>query len=344
MVSSSAPNPGDPGSGGFGGGGGAGLFGGGGGGGYNGGSAGFSVGFGSGDYTQATGGTSFDASATPTVVAGENAGNGEVIIQGPAQASTALVSFSGANGAFPDSALIADAAGDLFGTTSGGGVLGAPATNDGMVFEIKNGSTGYANAATTLVAFNGTNGQTPLAGLAIDTSGDLFGTTSAGGANTDGTVFEIKNSSTGYASSPTTLVSFNGTNGSVPKGSLIIDASGNLFGTTSAGGASRDGTVFEIANNGTAYAATPTTLVSFNGTNGTNPSGGLIADAAGDLFGSTQAGGASNDGTEFEISNSGFVEAAAVTIALSNDTGLSQSDNVTTNAKCSRNDSLISLA
>jgi uncharacterized repeat protein (TIGR03803 family) len=331
-VSASIPSPGDPGSGGFGGGGGAGIFGGGGGGGYNGGSGGTSTGYGTADYSAATGGTSFDASANPVVVAGENSGNGEVIIQGPAQAPTTPVSFSGTNGAYPDTSLIADSAGDLFGTTSGGGVLGAPATNDGTVFEIKNSSTGYATTATTLFTFTGTNGKTPMAGLAIDTAGDLFGTTSAGGANGDGEVFEIKNTSTGYAGSPITLVSFNGTNGSAPEGVLSIDAAGDLFGTTSAGGASGDGTVFEIANTSTGYAGSPTTLITFTGTaNGATPSGALTTDAKGDLFGSTQAGGANNDGTEFEITNSGFAEAAAVTIALANDTGLSSSDNVTSN-------------
>jgi len=69
--------------------------------------------------------------------------------------------------------------------------------------------------------------------------GDLFGTTSAGGAYGDGTVFEIAKTPTGYASTPTTLVSFNSSNGS--EGSLIADANGDLFGTTVGGGASGDG-------------------------------------------------------------------------------------------------------
>ena len=75
-----------------------------------------------------------------------------------------------------------------------------------------------------------------MAGLIADANGDLFGTTDAGGANGDGTVFEIKNTGTVaapvYASAPTTLVSFNGSNGADPDAGLIADANGDLFGTT----------------------------------------------------------------------------------------------------------------
>ena len=108
-------------------------------------------------------------------------------------------------------------------------------------------------------------------------------------------MFEIVNTGTAaapiYASTPTTLVSFNGITIGATRGSLIADANGDLFGTTQYGGAYGDGTVFEIVNTGTAaapiYASTPTTLVSFNGTNGAYPSGSLIADANGDFFGTT---------------------------------------------------------
>src|SRR5271166_4671786 len=94
---------------------------------------------------------------------------------------------------------------------------------------------GQSRAAdlTSLVSFNGTNGETPLAGLIADANGNLFGTTLDGGAYGDGTVFEIAKTARGYASTPTTLVSFNGTNGAYPYyATLIADANGNLFGTT----------------------------------------------------------------------------------------------------------------
>ena len=104
-------------------------------------------------------------------------------------------------------------------------------------------------------------------------------------------------------SSLKTLVSFNFADGATPVAALITDAAGDLFGTTSNGGAATtaSGAVFEIAHAGGGYAGTPTTLVSFSPLNGSLPSGGLIADAAGDLFGTTAIGGAPGDGTVFEI-------------------------------------------
>ena len=223
---------------------------------------------------------------------------------GYASTPITLLSFNGANGANPISRLFIDATGNLFGTTYLGGAKG-----DGTVFEIAKTSTGYANGPTTLVSFNGTNGSTPETALIADATGNLFGTTSSGGKNGCGTVFEIAKTSTGYANAPTTLVNFNGTNGSIPEG-LITDAAGNLFGTTAYGGENGSGTVFEIAKTSTGYASAPTTLVGFNGTNGSAPDGGLIADAAGNFFGMTMGDGAHNQGTVFELSNSG----AAVSI------------------------------
>src|SRR5208283_4617138 len=104
----------------------------------------------------------------------------------------------------------------------------------------------------------------------------------------------------------TTLVAFNGTNGADPFGDLIVDAAGNLFGTTEEGGAYNAGTVFEIAKTGSGYASTPNTLASFDGINGAYPGAGLTADAAGDFFGTTNQGGApGNAGTVFELVNNG---------------------------------------
>ena len=115
------------------------------------------------------------------------------------------------------------------------------------------------------------------------------------------------------------MVSFNGSNGIFPYGSLIADANGDLFGTTENGGAYGYGTIFEIVNNGALsapnYASAPTTVVSFNGSNGAYPYGSLIADASGDLFATTEGGGAYGLGAVFEITNSGFV-VGAPTIAI----------------------------
>ena len=217
-----------------------------------------------------------------------------------ASAPITLVSFNSANGAYPYAGLVADAAGDLFGTTAGGGT-----DNDGTVFEIACNNGTYANTATTLVTFNSADGQDPYAGLIADTAGDLFGTTQGGGANGDGTVFEIVKTNGTYASTPATLVTFDGSDGAYPKNGLIFDAAGDLFGTTQAGGASNLGTVFEIANVGGSYATTLLTVFSFNGIDGSAPNG-LIANAAGDLFGTAAGDGPDGDGTLFELSDSGF--------------------------------------
>src|SRR5215472_2520177 len=122
----------------------------------------------------------------------------------------------------------------------------------------------------TLIIFNSSNGAAPEGSLIADANGDLFGTTFEGNTTNGGTVFEIAKTVTGYASTPTTLVSFslNGLNGSNPRGSLIANGNGDLFGTTFSGGANHGGTVFKIAKTATGYASTPTTLVTFTGPNG----------------------------------------------------------------------------
>ena len=176
---------------------------------------------------------------------------------------------------------------------------------------------------TTLVSFNGSNGGEPQGSLIADAAGNLYGTTQQGGANSEGTVFEIAKGS----NTATTLVSFNGSNGEEPIGSLISDAAGNLYGMTPSGGANGYGVVFEIAQG----SNTVTTLVSFNGSNGEVPYRGLIADAAGNLYGTTFEGGANGYGTVFEITGSGFVTVtpAAPTISQENAAGYSATGNLT---------------
>jgi uncharacterized repeat protein (TIGR03803 family) len=224
---------------------------------------------------------------------------------GYASTPTTLVSFDYySNGGFPRAGLIVDANGNLFGTTYTGG-----ANSDGTVFEIAKTSSGYASTPTTLVSFDYySSGGFPRAGLIVDANGNLFGTTEEGGASGYGTVFEIAKTSSGYASTPTTLLSFDYySNGAYPFAGLIVDANGNLFGIAQSGGASGYGTVFEIAKTSSGYASAPTTLVSFDNTNGAGLDGGLIADANGNLFGTTAFGGSNSSGTVFEITGSGFV-------------------------------------
>ena len=164
--------------------------------------------------------------------------------------------------------------------------------------------TTAAPTLTTLVRFTGADGYGADGGLMADAAGNLFGTTAVGGASGHGTVYEIVRTPTGYAGAPTTLFSFNGADGDQPLNSLIADAAGDLFGTTSLGGANGDGTVFELVNGGGGNYGL-ITLVTFNKTNGEEPRAGLITDAAGGLFGTTSFGGVYGDGTVFEIVKTG---------------------------------------
>ena len=221
-----------------------------------------------------------------TTEAGGANGDGTVFeIAAGSNTITTLASFDGTNGEAPVGSPVLDAQGNLYGTTNGGG-----AANDGTVFEIAAGS----NTITTIASFNGTNGEYPLAGVVLDTQGNLYGTTEYGGDNGDGTVFEIAAGS----NTITTIASFNSTNGAMPSGSLVMDAQGDLYGTTNGGGDNGDGTVFEIAAGSN---TTITTLASFDGTNGEYPLAGVVMDAQGNLYGTTSSGGAANDGTVFEI-------------------------------------------
>jgi uncharacterized repeat protein (TIGR03803 family) len=196
---------------------------------------------------------------------------------------TTLASFNGTFGGAV-SGLIMDASGNLYGTTQLQG-----ANSHGSVFELAHGS----GTITTLASFNGANGFGPVADLIMDGRGNLYGTTTYGGANDLGTVFELAKGS----GTITTLASFNGTNGSQPASRLVMDQSGNLYGTTYTGGANAIGTVFELAHG----SGTISTLASFNVTNGKYPSGSLVRDGSGNIYGTTRAGGVNDDGTVFEV-------------------------------------------
>ena len=213
-----------------------------------------------------------------------NAGTVFEIVHG-ATSITSVASFNGLNGADPYSGVTLDAAGNIFGTATSGGT-----GNAGAVFEIAHGVT----SITSIASFNGVNGANPFAGIALDASGNIFGAAHNSGAFNDGTIFEIVHGTTAI----TPLASFNGGNGLGPYGGVTLDSSGNLFGTTEAGGVSNVGTAFEIVRGSTAI----TTLVSFNPTtNGSDPRSGLTLDSNGGLFGSTLTGGAFNAGMIFEV-------------------------------------------
>jgi len=203
---------------------------------------------------------------------------------------TILTRLTSKTGADPLGSLLSDNAGNFYGAAVTGGALGS-----GTVFKLSPPSAGKtAWTVSVLVTFDVTNGRNPSSGLIADSTGNLYGMTSEGGAFGDGTVFEVTPPATGKKGwTETVLTSFNGTNGASPFGGLITDGKGNFYGTTSAGGTSNNGTVFKLsppAAGNTTWSET--VLTSFNGKDGQYPTGGLIADSAGNLYGTTQLGGA----------------------------------------------------
>jgi len=207
------------------------------------------------------------------------------------------------DGAYANAVLIFDAAGNLYGTTELGGANGPY----GTVFELTpTGGGGWTEKVLHSFA-NGTDGTRPLASVIFDAAGNLYGTTSEGGTNRDGTVFELMPAG-GGSWTETLLHSFNnnGTDGFLPNAGLIFDAAGNLYSTTYYGGAGGGcqpngcGTVFELTPSA-GGGWTETVLHSFNSTDGAIPVAGLIFDATGNLYGTTTEGGTLNAGTVFEL-------------------------------------------
>lgn len=201
------------------------------------------------------------------------------------------------DGAGPESALIRDAAGNLYGTTFGGGAF-----RSGTVFKV-------ARSGQEIVLYSftgGKDGANPWGGLVADKLGNLYGTTYNGGDLTCqfnalgcGTVFKLDS-----AGNETVLHSFEwGADGALPFSGLIRDRAGNLYGTTSVGGTFNAGTVFKVDANSVesilhSFAYSP---------DGGAPQAGLIADSAGNLYGTTKSGGVSGNGTVFTISTSGVI-------------------------------------
>jgi uncharacterized repeat protein (TIGR03803 family) len=198
--------------------------------------------------------------------------------------------------------LYIDSQGNIYGTTSSEGQL-----NDGTVFELSPSGSSYTE--TTLYNFcaqaNCTDGEEPYGGVIMDGAGNLIGTASDGGSRGKGVIFELSPSGSQWQYS--VLADFGGESGSFPESDLMLDANGNLFGTTFEGGINSKrgkqgrsgGTVFEF--NGSLQA-----LYSFCGQpgcmDGSNPFAGVIEDSAGNLYGTTGYGGKHQDGVVFELS------------------------------------------
>ena len=216
-------------------------------------------------------------------------GCGTVFEVSPNGTETVLYRFQGgSDGGEPLAGVIRDKKGDLYGTTELGGNMTACEIGCGVVFKLT-----PRGVQSVVYAFQGgSDGFYPEAGLIEDKAGNLYGTTLAGGGSNLGTVFKIAPHGT-----EAVLYAFHGVDdGNSPVAGLIEDKAGNLYGTTSAGGAGDFGTVFELARDGT-----ETVLNSFGGTSGSGPNGSVLAGENGSLFGATTYGGNDNLGVVFAV-------------------------------------------
>jgi uncharacterized repeat protein (TIGR03803 family) len=224
------------------------------------------------------------------------------------------------DGAGPDSDLIADDAGDIYGTTDSGGVAGF-----GTAFKLIPNAQKTKWAETILYAFCSgasgcaADGYQPTGGLVLDQDGNFWGTTVYGGNVSNacalescGTVFKLAPGSGGVtetaayrfcaeANCADGAQTAAGSGTTTTFGTPATDGAGNLFGATQFGGANRSGTVFELNANG--YSVLYSFCQMSECTDGSDPST-VILDGAGDLFGTTSGGGNStfgNGGTVFEL-------------------------------------------
>jgi len=228
-----------------------------------------------------------------------------------------VYNFAGGTDGSAPSPVIVDGAGNLYGVNASGGSSGV-----GYIFELSP-IAGGGWSLTHLRDFDGTDGGGGSAaagvvgGLIMDASGNLYGTAYSGGNSTNcssgcGVVFKLTNHSGAWTE--TVLYNFDGTHGANPDAPLLMDAAGNLYGTTAAGGTAGVGVVFETFF----VSGRPFTRVLYSftgtGTDGAVPLAGLIMDASGNLYGTTEAGGGSFNcsvgtvngcGTAFKLTPSG---------------------------------------
>ena len=216
-------------------------------------------------------------------------GYGTIFQITPSGRLTTVHRFDGADGAFPLAGLIQATDGNLYGTTTQVGI------SRGTVFKITPRGT-----LTTIYRFcksDCRDGYSPSVGLVQGTDGNFYGTTTQGGANFDGTIFQITPSGR-----LTTLYTFDSL-GSVASG-LIQATNGYFYGTTDFGGANSQGSVFKMSPSGTL-----TTLYSFCPqrpcTDGNAPGAGLVQASDGNFYGTTEGGGTNDYGTVFKITPRG---------------------------------------
>ena len=220
---------------------------------------------------------------------GGASGRGVAFTVSPTGQETVLYNFtSGADGGYPNAGVIRDSAGNLYGTTVGGGTAGA-----GVVYKLDT-----AGHETVLYSFTGwADGGGPYAGVIGDSAGNLYGTTIYRGTANKGVVYKVDS-----AGHETVLYSFPaGADGENSNAGVIGDTAGNLYGTTQNGGAANRGVVYKLDS-----AGHETVLYTFTGgADGANPYAGVIRDSAGNLYGTTFQGGTVGAGVVYKVDTTG---------------------------------------
>ncbi len=204
-----------------------------------------------------------------------------------------LHEFDDAGGGFsPNGSLVLGSSGTLFGTTELGG-----ATSAGTVFAVNSDGTGFE----TLLDFPGwtVDGTHPWASLIEDAAENLYGTTQFGGASGSGTIFTVQPDGSGFR----LLHTFTGDDGYEPMASLVLGASGYLYGTAESGGPSGGGVAFRLRTDGTSFEVLH--AFSFSPVSGAAPFSSLTLDGSGNVYGTTAWGGPSGFGTVFRMRTDG---------------------------------------
>jgi uncharacterized repeat protein (TIGR03803 family) len=244
------------------------------------------------DGSQPIGSVTFDAAGNlyGTALYGGSGHSGVVFkFNTTTNQETVLYTFKGgSDGGRPGGGVILDSAGNLYGTAAANGSLGF-----GVVFKVS-----PAGQESVLYNFTGAaDGAIPDSGLVVDSQGNLYGTTLYGGAGFAGTVYKLN-----PAGQETVLYSFlDGADGGMPYGGVVMDATGNLYGTTNSGGPANAGVVYKIDSSGQEIV-----LYSFTGGgDGGSPYSGVTLDSLGNLYGATYAGGSSNAGVVYKVTQLG---------------------------------------
>jgi uncharacterized repeat protein (TIGR03803 family) len=263
------------------------------------------------DGWQAYAGLVFDRAGNlyGTTANGGNYGQGTVFEMSPSGGVWTLSVLhhftGGGDGGVPWAGVTLDGSGHIFGATSaGGGSSSACKYGCGTVFElIHTRDARWTGRILHNFTTDPSDGHFPSARLVFDSAGNLYGTTPQGGGTLDtGIVFELLRGNNGTWTE-SVLHNFNDsqTDGAYPSAPLIFDGAGNLYSATLSGGLEGQGTVFELTPASDAWNETILHSFTNQGTDGAQPSGGLIFNALGHLFGTTGSGGQNAEGTVFEI-------------------------------------------